>query len=149
MKRLTLTTVIALATAAAMPALADGTDMLRAELQDKLSSLAPDVDVSALSGEQVRALYAGLAGENTQLNRQEMVESIVNDDQYKMDEATFNDMDFSGSNDMRDAVERMLENEPIGDVNVDNLSDEQISALYLELTSGSAADADKVRAIVN
>jgi hypothetical protein len=144
MKRILTTTALAIALAA--PAAAD-TDMLRNVLDDRFEN----VDVSTLTDEQVRALYAATAGEDSTADVQGLVDSIVADSQYEMDEeAIMADPDemarIGGSNDLRDAVQNMLDNREV-EADVAALTDEQVSALYLELTGGET-DNTELEAII-
>jgi hypothetical protein len=148
MKRILTTAaiVVALSSPAAL-AQADLT-MLRNQIDDRVEN----VDVDALTDEQVRALYAVLASEEDPAARQNAVESIVRDAQYEYDETLImTDPEYAGrlgaSNDIRNAVANLLEPEPV-DVDVDTLTDEQVSALYVELTSGDATDAQDIEAII-
>jgi hypothetical protein len=104
--------------------------------------------VSALTDEQVRALYAGLSSDNDAASRNALIESIVADSQYRMEDSDMADYgNFGADNDLRDVVAEMLAQEPV-DVDVSELSDAQISALYLELTSGDGSDATTIESIV-
>jgi len=144
MTRFLTTTALVLALAA--PALAN--DMLRAKVEDRLDQSTQDVDVSALTDEQVRALYAGLSSGDSAAERNALIESIVADPQYRMDETVMGDYgNFGADNDLRRVVAAMLATEPV-DVNVAELSDAQVSALYLELTSGDGSDATTIEGIV-
>jgi hypothetical protein len=123
-------------------------------LRDRLGSVQEmeDVDISALSDDQVRSLYATLSGEESPAERQRAIDAIVSDSQYTMDEeAVMADPEFrdrvGASNDIRDVVEDMLAREAI-DADVDELTDEQVTALYLELTSGDVTDATTIEAII-
>ena len=139
-------TTTALVLAMATPALAN--DMLRERVENKLNTSSEDVDVSALTDEQVRALYAGLSSDNSATERNALIESIVADPQYRMDDTVMGDYgNFGADNDLRNVVADMLANEPV-DVDVSQLTDAQISALYLELTSGEATDATRIESIV-
>ena len=139
-------TTTALVLAMATPALAN--DMLRQKVDEKLEASAQEVDVSALTDEQVRALYAGLSSDNSAAERNALIESIVADPQYRMDDTVMGDYgNFGADNDLRNVVADMLANEPV-DVDVSQLTDAQISALYLELTSGEATDATRIESIV-
>jgi len=145
MKRIMTTT--ALIIGLAMPAAAD-VSMLREIIEDQFE----DVGVSTLTDEQVRALYAATAGEESAADMQTTVDSIVADSQYEMDEeAMMADPDevarVGGDNNIRDAVAQMLDTRSI-DADVDMLTDEQISALYLELTSTSTGDTSEIEAII-
>ncbi|RDC73457.1 hypothetical protein DLJ49_07810 [Rhodovulum sp. 12E13] len=139
MKRILTTTALAIALAA--PAAAD-TDMLRNVLENRFE----DVDVSTLTDEQVRALYAATAGEDSAADIQGRVDSIVADSQYEMDEeAIMADPDemarMGGSNDLRNVVADMLATREI-DADVATLTDEQVSALYLELTDSEPSNTE-------
>ena len=145
MKRILTTTAVVLAMAA--PAVAD-TDMLREKLENQFEN----VDVASLTDAQVSALYAAVAGTDGQADVQAEVDAIVRDDQYVMDsDAMMADPDMvarvGGDNNIRDYVADALEAQPI-DVDVDSLSDEQVAALYLELSSGEQADASDLEAII-
>lgn len=139
-------TTTALILAMATPALAN--DMLREKVQGKLDASVQDVDVSALTDEQVRALYAGLSSDVSAAERNALIESIVADPQYRMDETAMGDYgNFGADNDLRGVVADMLANEPV-DVDVSELSDAQVSALYLELSSGDVTDSTTIESIV-
>ena len=139
-------TTTALVLAMATPALAN--DMLRERVENKLNTSSEDVDVSALTDEQVRALFAGLSSDNSATERNALIESIVADPQYRMDDTVMGDYgNFGADSDLRSVVAEMLANEPV-DVDVSELSDAQISALYVELTSGDGSDATSIEAIV-
>ncbi|NBC88533.1 MAG: hypothetical protein GVX90_03405 [Alphaproteobacteria bacterium] len=144
MKRILISTAAILGTAA--PALADA-DMLRDRLETKLGDIAPEVDVSALSADQVTALYADLASEDSAAEQRRSVDAIVADSQYRMDPETTDMTALGGRNDIRAVVADMMSEEPV-DVDVDTLSDEQVAALYLELTGGDDSDATAIEAIV-
>lgn len=139
-------TTTALVLAMATPALAN--DMLREKVDQRLEGSAQEVDVSALTDEQVRALYAGLSSDNSAAERNALIESIVADPQYRMDDTVMDEYgNFGADNDLRNVVADMLANEPV-DVDVSQLTDAQVSALYLELTSGDATDTTRIEAIV-
>ena len=147
MTRLMMTTALALAVA--VPAAAQS-EMLRDAVEDYIDATVQDVDVDTLTDEQVRALYAGLSSESSAAERNALVESIVRDSQYRMEDniATFEAMDYGASTDLRSAVGLLLSGEGIDDVNVDELDNNQIAALYLELTDGGGADATDIEAIL-
>lgn len=139
MKRIVTTTALAIAVAA--PAAAD-TDMLRNALDDRFEN----VDVSTLTDEQVRALYAATAGTESAAELQRSVDSIVADSQYEMDEeAIMADPDemarMGGSNDIRNAVQNMLATREV-EADVATLTDAQVSALYLELTDSEPSNTE-------
>ena len=147
MTRLMMTTALALAVAA--PAAAQS-EMLRDAVEDYIDATVQDVDVDTLTDEQVRALYAGLSSESSAAERNALIESIVRDSQYRMEDniATFEAMDYGASTDLRSAVGLLLSGEGIDDVNVEELDNNQIAALYLELTDGGGADATDIEAIL-
>ncbi len=139
MKRILTTTALAIAVAA--PAAA-GTDMLRNALDDRFEN----VDVSTLTDEQVRALYAATAGTESAAELQRSVDSIVADSQYEMDEETIMaDPDemarMGGSNDIRNVVADMLATREV-EADVATLTDAQVSALYLELTDSEPSNTE-------
>ncbi len=145
MKRIMTTT--ALIIGLAVPAAAD-VNMLRGIIADRFE----DVDVSTLTDEQVRALYVSTASGESPADRQAAVDAIVADSQYEMDEeAMMADPDavarFGGENRIRAVVAHMLDTRSI-DADVDTLTDEQIAALYLELTSTSTGDTTEIEAII-
>ena len=147
MTRLLMTTALVLAVAA--PAAAQ-TDMLRADVERYLGATVQDVDVDALTDEQVRALYAGLSSGMGAAEKNALVESIVRDSQYNMEDniTVFEGMDYGASTELRNTVRLLLLGRGMDDVDVAELDNAQVAALYLELTDGNGSDATEIEAIL-
>ena len=145
MKRI-LTTAAILLTAGA-PAFAQ-TDMLRGLVEERLDGISPQVEVSTLTDQQVAAIYAEISSEDSTAELRRSVDAIVADDQYRMDPDAMDMARVGGSNDIREVVANMLETEDV-QADVSELTDEQVAALYLEMTGGEDTDVNALEAIVN
>ena len=144
MNRILATTALTLALAA--PAMAQ-TNMLRDSVAQSLAASPTDVQVEALTDEQVRALYVALSGTESAADRERLIESIVGDAQYDMEANMAEFGAFGAENSIREAVAQMADENEI-EVDVNTLSSDQVAALYLQFTGGEGADAQEVEAIL-
>ncbi|MDT0682393.1 hypothetical protein RM543_06835 [Roseicyclus sp. F158] len=153
MKRFMITTALVLGTSTmafaqdAEVAGPTGTDQLRDTVAQELATVAPDVDVDALTSRQLSALYVILSSEDMALEQQNAVESIVADSQYEMDMEDPMYVTMGQSTQIREYVSSELAVRNY-DVDTATLSDEQVSTLYAILSSGDDADATEIEAVI-
>ena len=144
MKR--LLTVTALSTLIAVPAFGQMNN-LRDNVMQRLESMQYEVDESSLTDEQVRALYARLAAAEDPVERNRVVDSILEDENFVMNEEMEGYEQIGADSGIRQMVENEIDAYEV-DVDVSTLTDAQVTALYLELTSGETS-ASGIEAIVN
>jgi hypothetical protein len=153
MKRILTGTALALLIGTG-PALAQFEDPLRATVEQELQTYAPDVEVDDLTQAQLSALYLELSSSASAADMQRAIDAIVADSQYRMDEQEMTLRigdamgDTESADNIRAVVADRLDANGYTDVDVTNLSEDQVAQLYVVLTSGADDDTNKIESII-
>lgn len=145
MKR-TLATLAA-ATLLASPLLAQNPDMLRDQVETGLANYQTDIDVNRLTDAQVSALYLALTSGDSPADKQATIEAIIEDENYVMDDTMMDPATVGGNTGTRSIVENRLAVRGY-EVEAEDLTDEQVTELYVVLTGGDDTDDAQIDAIL-
>ncbi|NSX54715.1 hypothetical protein [Parasulfitobacter algicola] len=133
MKRFLATTALVMTTSAA--AFAMSNEQLKDSVENELNSYEMEVNVDALTDDQISAIYVIMTTGDSPLDKQQRIESILEDANSAavVDEKGM--VITLPANDMRAQVQSRLAIMGF-DVDVSELDDETIQGIYLVATSG-------------
>jgi hypothetical protein len=159
MKTLLITTATALTLTTAAFA-QDDSDQLRMSVAEQLDTLDMNVDVEALSDDQIAEIYAISQGDEESGERAK-IRSVLEGGGYQSMElgnemifvqsaaATAEEAMPEGANELRDQVAIKLGEHGFDDVNAENLTDDQVAKLYAVVQSSDSEGArQKIESIL-
>lgn len=158
MKRLLMTTALVIGTAGF--AAAQNEDMLRDRVETYFDNTQTDVVVSSLSDEQVNEIYIAITSSDDAAQRREDVDAVLadmgvivaDDGTVTMEEPGYVLVDEveMPRDQIHVRVSNYFEDHPQIEADADMLSDEQLAAAYVAITStdDTAAQMEGVRAAI-